>query len=206
MISKWKPVNNVNSSKESIPKLHTSIYFLDEPLERSIYWYKRRYFTNTSSRVLIISLCFVHLLFSRSQGAVQDVSWRDHIGPGFCPFKRGCPLFRGYKCIVGIQKQAFGTTNSVLAFYINRLVWTNHKLAKIECMLLVTQQCPHLITSNTLTHTLTHTLHTHWSVTLLSQFTSLTHSFITHTSLPHSLHTQHAHASHSLTHHHFIVI
>ena len=25
----------------------------------------------------------------------------------FCPFKRGCPLFRGYKCI---QKQAFRTT------------------------------------------------------------------------------------------------
>ena len=39
---------------------------------------------------------------------------KDTLGLGFCPFKRGCPLFRGYKCIVGIQKQAFGTTKSVL--------------------------------------------------------------------------------------------
>ena len=30
-------------------------------------------------------------------------------------FKRGCPLFRVFKqCIVGVQKQAFGTTKSVL--------------------------------------------------------------------------------------------
>ena len=37
---------------------------------------------------------------------------KDTLGLGFCPFKRSCPLFRGYKCIVGMQ--AFGTTNSVL--------------------------------------------------------------------------------------------
>ena len=32
---------------------------------------------------------------------------------GFCPFKRSSFKFRGYKCILGIQKQVFGTTNSV---------------------------------------------------------------------------------------------
>ena len=37
-------------------------------------------------------------------------------------FKRGCPLFRGYECIVGIQKQAFGTTNSVLWMEVNTIV------------------------------------------------------------------------------------
>ena len=37
---------------------------------------------------------------------------KDVLGLVFCTFKRGCPLFRRYKCIVGlIQKQAFGTMN-----------------------------------------------------------------------------------------------
>ena len=50
---------------------------------------------------------------------LKRIQWnlliKDTLGLGFCPFNRGCPLFRGYKCIVGIQKQAFGTTtNSVL--------------------------------------------------------------------------------------------
>ena len=37
----------------------------------------------------------------------------------FCPFKRGCPLFRGYKYIGGMLKQAFGTTKSVLWMEVN---------------------------------------------------------------------------------------
>ena len=30
----------------------------------------------------------------------------------FCLIKRGCPLFRGNKCTVGMQKQAFGNAKA----------------------------------------------------------------------------------------------
>ena len=38
------------------------------------------------------------------------------------PFKIDCPLLRGYKCIVGMQKQAFGITKCPLNVEVNSIV------------------------------------------------------------------------------------
>ena len=54
--------------------------------------------------------CNMHMQLSCYYYMVYVISYQSDIG--FYPFKRGCPLFRGYECIV--CRHAFGTTNSVL--------------------------------------------------------------------------------------------
>ena len=74
--------------------------------------------TNTDINTKLLSIWLIpsqQVVLASTALLIQwNLQIKDTLGLGFCPFKRGCPLFRGYKCIVGIQKQAFGTTKSVL--------------------------------------------------------------------------------------------
>ena len=60
---------------------------------------------------------------SSRQRYLMEPPNKAHIGTkGFFSFKRGCPLFRDYKCIVGIQNKHFGpqTASFVVRDVISR--------------------------------------------------------------------------------------